>query len=229
MIDDNSFNNFNFYLNGIVNEKVLINEIIERKDKLEKKIKDISWKDLVVEFSHNNGNIDCYEVDFQEDILQEITEIKSIYENFQHLEDVGHEILFQGDHLSTDITIQICQLNNRIDMTGDGIPRAFRNLGLGCKIYRAILEKVDYISSEDHNLSSHGKLLWNSLRKNEMFYTFYHQTRAFCFASDKDPNVIIRILEENINPDYINQILWDIDFVEKHRSLIQKSRLADLL
>lgn len=229
MIDDNSFNNFDFYLNGIVDENEKLKEIIERKNQLDKKIKEITWEDLVVEFTECNGNLDCYEVDFNKGILEEIEQIKNIYENLEHLEDVGHEILFQGDHLSTDITIQISQLNNRIDMTGDGIPRAFRNLGLGCKIYRAILEKVDYISSEDHNLSSHGKLLWNSLRKNEMFYTFYHRNRAFCFASDKDPNVIIRILEENINPDYINQILWDIDFVEKHRSLIQKSRLADLL
>lgn len=229
MIDDNNFNSFNFYLNGIVDEKQQLQTIKDKKKELDEMIKEMPWQDLEVDVLQKNGNSNCYEVNFNKTILDKIDEIKEIYENFKHLEGVGQEILFQGERLSMDCSVQVGTLNNRVDISDDGIPRSIRGLGLGCKIYRAILAKEEYLTSEDHNLSSHGKMLWNSLRRNNMFYTFYHRTRAFCFSSDKNPKTIIDILEKNINPDNFNQVLWDNDFVEKHRSLILNSSLEPLL
>lgn len=229
MIDDNTFNNFDFYLNGIVAEKQQLQNIKDKKRELDEMIKEMTWQDLQVEVLPKNGNSNNYEINFNKKIISKIDEIQNIYESFNHLEGVGQEILFQGEQLSMDCSVQVGTLNNRIDINEDGIPRSIRGLGLGCKIYRAILEKEDYLTSLDHNLSSHGKMLWNSLRKNELFYTFYHRTRAFCFSSDKDPVTIIQILEENISPENFNQVLWDADFVEKHRSLILNSSLASLL
>lgn len=229
MIDDNSFNSFNFYLNGIVDEKQQLQTIKDKKTELDEMIKEMPWQDLEVEVLPKNGNSNCYEIDFNKITLAKIKEIKDIYEKFIHFKDIGHEILFQGEQLSMDCSIQVDIYNNRVDISGDGIPRSIRGLSLGCKIYRAILNYEDYLSSEDHNLSSFGKMLWNSLRKDPMFYTFYRKNRAFCFSSDKDPQRIIDILEQNINPDNFNQVLWDTDFVEKHRSLILNSSLAPLL
>lgn len=229
MIDDNSFNSFDFYLNGIVDEKQQFQTIKDKKEELDKMIKEMPWQDLEVEELLKNGNSNCYEVNFNKIILDKIDEIADIYENFKHLESVGQEILFQGEQLSMDCSVQVGTLNNRVDISGDGIPRSIRGLGLGCKIYRAILEKEDYLTSEERSLSSHGKMLWNSLRRNDMFYTFYHRTRAFCFSSDKDPKTIIQILEKNIDPLCVNQVLWDNNFVKKYRSLIQKSKLISLL
>lgn len=229
MIDDNSFNNFDFYLNGIVDEKQQLQTIKDKKKELDEMIKELPWQDLEVEVLQKNGNSNCYVVHFNKKTLDKIKEIKDIYENFKHLEDVGQEILFQGERLSMNCSVQVGTLNNRIDMSDDGIPRSIRGLGLGCKIYRALLDKENYLTSEERSLSSHGKMLWNSLRRNNMFYTFYHRTRAFCFSSDKDAITIIQILEENISPESFNQVLWDNDFVEKHRSLILNSSLASLL
>jgi hypothetical protein len=229
MIDDNSFNNFDFYLNGIVDEKKQLQIIKRKKEELDEMIKEMTWQDLVVEKLNKNGNSNNYEINFNKKIAGRIEEIKNLYETFNHLEDVGQEILFQGEQLSMDCSVQVGTLNNRIDISGDGIPRSIRGLGLGCKIYRAILEKEDYLTSSDHNLSSHGKMLWNSLRRSDLFYTFYHRTRAFCFSSDKEPKEIIQILIDNISPENFNQMLWDNDFVEKNRSLILNSSLAPLL
>lgn len=229
MIDDNSFNNFDFYLNGIVDEKKQLQIIKSKKEELDKMITEMPWQDIVVVTSKQNGNSNCYEINFNKKIENKINEIQNIYENFNHLEGVGQEILFQGEQLSMDCSIQIGTLNNRVDIGGDGIPRSIRGLGLGCKMYRAILEKEEFLTSCDYELSSHGKMLWNSLRRSNLFYTFYHRTRAFCFSSDKDPKIIIQILENNINPENFNQLLWDKDFVEKNRSLIQNSSLATLL
>lgn len=229
MIDNNSFNSFNFYLNGIVDEKQQLQSLKDKKKELDEMIKEMTWQDLVVEQLNESGNFHSYEVDFNKKTLDKIKEIKDIYQNFKHLKSIGQEILFQDEQLTMDCSIQVDIHNNRIDISGDGIPRSIRCLGLGCKIYRAILKYEDYLSSEDHNLSSYGKMLWNSLRKDPMFYTFYRKNRAFCFSSDKDPKRIIDILEKNINPDNFNQVLWDTDFVEKHRSLILNSSLAPLL
>ena len=226
MIDNDSFNNFDFYLKGIVKEKEQLQNITDKKKELLKMIKEMTWQELVVGPVIKNGNSNCYEIDFNKKILVKIKEIKDIYENFTHLQNVGQEILFQGEQLSMDCSVQISTLTNRIDISGDGIPRSIRGLDLGCKIYRAILEREDYLTSSEQNLSSHGKMLWNSLRKNKMFFTFYHSTRAFCFSSDKEPSIIIQILKDNISPENFTHVLWDTDFVKKHCSLIKKSNLA---
>lgn len=229
MIDDINFNNFDFYLNGLVDEKEQLQIIKRKKEELDKMITEMSWQDIDVVSLPKSGNSNSYEINFKKKILKKVNEIIDIYESFTHLEGVGQEILFQGEQLSMDCSIQVGTLNNRIDISSDGIPRSIRNLGLGCKIYRAVLEKEDYLTSSDHNLSSYGKMLWNSLRKSALFYTFYHRTRAFCFSSDKNPEAIIKILEQNINPANFNQVLWDNDFIEKYRSLVQNSSLAPLL
>ncbi len=227
MIIDEKFNVFSFYLNGIVNEKKQLASLSSKKKELDILIKDVNWRDLQIDKDPNNGNFRCYTVYLSTEIINKVDEIEILYKSFKLLDDIGQEILYEGDSLSMTCHIQVGSIDQRIDMSGDGIPRSIRGLGLGCKIYRAILIYEDYLSSEDHNLSSYGKMLWNSLRKNSLFYSFYDKNYAYCFASDKDPNFIIQTLEKKFK--YSDEILWDDDFVINHSFLIEKSDIGYLL
>ncbi|MBE8723382.1 hypothetical protein [Flavobacterium hungaricum] len=229
MIDDNSFNDFDFYLNGIVTEKEQLPTINRLKDELDVMIRDMTWQNLVVTENSKQGSIKSYKIGFDARIKNKIEEIQQIYQNLNHLNVVGHEILFRGDHLHMECSIQVNTLSNRIDIVGEGIPRSIRGLGLGCKIYRAILDHEEYLTSKEEGLFGNGKILWNSLRRNPLFYTFYYNTRAFCFAADKNPQEIIQILEDQINHHIITNILWDNDFVREYRPLIEQSNLRSLL
>lgn len=229
MINDKSFNDFDFYLKGIVDEKSTIRKIHEKKQQLIVLIKNCRWQDLKVEPNPPNGsNTKSYVVGFKDDIAQKVSEIENSYNSLNHLNRVGHEILFEGDELSMNCTIQISKLDNRIDICNDGIPRSIRKLGLGCKIYRAILEFEDFITSRDSQLSDFGKILWNSLRRNIMFYTFYTEYHAYCFASDKSSSEIIRTLEKELATEQGN-VLWDEDFLKINKREIEQSSLKSLL
>lgn len=229
MITDDEFNSFEFYLKDIVTEKEKLKIIKEKKDELISLIKDINWSDLVIIENNQNGNSKLFEVDFNEQIIQKIEYIKNEYKHLRLLVDVGQDILFEGNELNMRCPIQIDILSNRIHITGDGIPRSIRGLGLSCKIYRAILEHVDYVSSEGDRLYGYGKLIWNSLRKSDLFYTFFEKSRGYCFASDKDSSDIIRILEKEINIDSVDELLCDESFIKKNKAIIKKTSLNKLM
>ena len=110
-------------------------------------------------------------------------------------------------------------------MPGDGLPRGFRKLGLGPKMYRRIIEAESFVTSNNHNLSQFGKLLWNKIRNDKMFYTFYNQRSAFAFASNHDPGMIIETLERVINFKCYDKVLLDKDFVSNYKHLLIKSQL----
>lgn len=230
MINDNKkFNDFEGYLKGIVDEKEKLSLAFSEKQKLKEFLKELNWDCLEVESQKQNGNSRCYEVRFNDDVLLKISETENgISESFNHLKTVARDILYEGDDSSFYCSIQMESLDNRIHMSGDGIPRYLRKLGLGSKIYRAILEKENFIFSNSQNLSEYAKMVWDSIRKDPLFYTFFTKYHAYCFASNKPPVEIIQILEEQFE-HWDEEVLWDEDFVSQHLSLIQKSKIKHLL
>ncbi|TKC62418.1 hypothetical protein FBD94_09370 [Pedobacter hiemivivus] len=223
MIKQITFDAFDFYLNGVEHDKQRLIALKIEQNNLFAVLKKLNWQDLkVLPKPEDRSNSMCFEVQFEQRHIDVINELKNTYSNLRYLEDVGLENFFEGDILATSYDIQIGKLDYRIHISD--IAKSFRRLGLGCKIYRAILEYTDYITSEERQLSGYGKLIWNSL-----FFTFYTERRAFCFASDKDGAQILKVLEEKINPEYIDNMLWDEDFVERFKPLIMKSKLAILL
>lgn len=223
MISNNKFNNFNFYLTGFVEEKKLLADLISRVIILKEQIKNISWTQLVLKEEEPNESMTHYfEVRLTEDIQEEIIAIDSIYQEFSHLKSVGENCLYGSENNSEYcFRVQISKIDNRIDISGDGIAPGFRKLGLGCKLYRKMLDKFDFICSEDRNLSAYGKLVWNSMRKNEMFYTFYTPVKAYSFTSEKPVIEILNIL--TVETKYVNLFLWDDNFLEQNRELIMNS------
>jgi hypothetical protein len=229
MIDQCTFDEFNFYLSGIENEKIKLSELQIEQEQLFSELKNISWQQLRVEAKPRDGsNTISFTVTFEQAFLDRIGKLHKSYSQLKHLSDVGEDNLFKSSNYATSCQIQLCAFSNRIDMSGCGIARSFRQLGLGCKIYRAMLEHADFLSSEDRNLSGYGKLIWNSMKNSNLFYTFYTSEKAFCFSADKKGEEILAILERNIDPVFIHALLWDKDFLKKFTPLIRESKLASL-
>ena len=223
MITDNDFNNFDFYLKGIVDEKKILKEIQNETIDFIELIKNINWDELTIEEDENNSNTTFYEIRFSEEIENKIENIKEKINRLNHLKQVGENILYGGDIHSFVIRIQVSKINKRIDISGDGIPISIRGLNLGWKLYRAIIEKEEYIITLNKDLSGFGKLLWNSLRNNENLVTFFHENGGFCFSMETQPNRIIKILENETK--YFENLLFDNTFLEKNNALINSSEL----
>lgn len=227
MISDEKFNSFDFYLKGIVDEKEQLKQL---KTEIITLIKNIQWQELELEIDDCDEPFSI-EVDFNNCIKYKISEIASRYNSLKHLKDVGRQILYEGEISSLDLKCSLTVKKNRIDMSGFGIPILFRGLGLGCKIYRAVLEKckIDFVCSRNYDLSGYGRLVWQSLRKDDTVYTFFHKNAGFCFASDKDSAKIISILEKEINANDVEKVLCDEGFYYNNLDLIKKSSLASIL
>ena len=169
-----------------------------------------------------------FEVNLPESISEQIIDIKSDYESFEYLTAIGEVNLFGSEETTTsNFNIQVSNFSNRIHITGNGISLGFRNLGLGCKLYRKMLSEFDYISSEDDSLSANGKMIWNSMRQNEMFYTFYTPIRGYAFSSDKPAQEILTVLCNKTKTQ--NSFLWDDDFLEENRELILSSEMTKFI
>lgn len=224
MISNDQFNNFDFYLNNLDQEKNRLDILIQKKIKLVELLKNIDWKELEVEIDSYENHLKPYKITFGTEAFKLEEEIKELLSFFDHLKTFSKEIVYGNE--STDLS---CRFNfdtnfNRIHISDPkGLPVAFRNLGLAKKIYRAILSKEEYIMSEDRSLASTGKLIWNSLRKSELFYTFFSKTQGYVFASNTSGIKVIEILESKINRENAQNILLDEIFTHKYPDLVQNS------
>jgi len=226
MIQDQNFFLFDFYLSGIDEDLNLIKEIKNQKTRLDIAIGNVRWDELIIVISINSGNSKTYEVSFPEEITKIIGEIQQTINRLRHLEKVGDEILFAGEFDRLYCPIQVRNFDKRIHIGQAGIPRSIRGLGLGVKIYRAIIEAEDLITSNATELYGFGKLLWNSLRKSELVFTFFTKTHGYCFASDSDVQTVLDILSSKINNQITDHILWDETFFGLYRDEILRSPLA---
>lgn len=212
MISDSNFNNFNFYLSGIIEEKENLRIIKSKKEKLDELLQKIDWKDIDIDLKGESGHTKTYKISFGGEINRFVEEIESIINGFQHLRQVAHEIIFGDEATELNCLVHYNSLSKRVDIPTEGLPISIRNLGLSIKIYRLLLTKEKYITSEERGLSGYGKLLWNSIRKSYLFYTFFTPTNAFIFASDRSAIEIIHTLNSVVGKENRNSFLIDDTF-----------------
>jgi hypothetical protein len=229
MITNENFANFDFYLKDIhevSNRCKLINENIE---KLRTSLRKVKWEDmnLIVVDEGNKVNL---EIHFGEENQILFTNIMILVGEPDYTNAILNNLKEQlGCEKELFCPAQIdVHLNNRIDINGGGIPPICRNLGLGKKIYRKILQDYRYITSVNDKTSMEAKLMWNSLRKDKMFSTFFYKNGALCFRSDEDPTFIIGKLEKLNNNLKLESLLWDENFKNENTELIQSSGLSKL-
>ena len=99
-------------------------------------LKNISWKDIELRLSPGSTAVN-YNIHFKDKVIQ-----KHYYNMLEKYADIelGSIDIKTNDH-------------NRIDWV-QGLPKIFRGINLGFKIYKAIINQFGYITSVDRRSSS---------------------------------------------------------------------------
>ena len=143
-----------------------------------------------------------------------------------------------GEERSFSTEIQLEPNNfNRIHLR-IGIPTIFRGIGLGKKIYRAVIKKYGYISTNKFDRTLDAINVWDSIRKDVDVYSFISmKDRMLCVNIDKRKDTIIKLLLKFFEPDIkermsgkiMNTYVLDTDFRMKFYDDIEKTDLKYIL
>jgi len=179
--------------------KGLIKDIFE-------KIRKVSYSDLLCDSSINGNNQD-FTVSLPEDLMSDFNKVKDT------IFDLAGERLLEIANIdvwgSYDEPIQNMEWgfsvstfhNQRIHINGFGLPHSFRKLGLGKKIYKKILLKVGYISTQDEKSYKYSDFLWLSIVNDMDFISFISRDKIICCLSDNIPSNLVDVLAENFTND----------------------------
>ena len=173
----------------------------------------------------------------------------NIFTNFQDLlmtaEETDYElyhnylkIIYPDDNqinLDTEIEIEINNFN-RIHIP-IGLPKICKGIGIGKKIYKLFIGKINFISTNKFDRSLDSIFVWDSLRKDTDIYSFILNEQMICFSTNLDFETIKNILLdfykyelEDLKMEIINnQHIIDSDFREKYFKDILNTDLKFLI
>jgi len=160
---------------------------------------------------------------FTEEIDSKIDLIKKLCSKFPEGE-VKDEIVEDVDDAINELKkpgIAVEKDNfNQIHISG--LPDIFRQLGLGYKIYKAVMRNMGYISSDAAEVqpSIFAKMIWDKLRQDIDCYTIVKEERVLCFFNTCKYNLITKILKEFIG-DYTGEnSIIDKDLIAKYPNIL---------
>jgi len=108
-----------------------------------------------------------------------------------------------NDNIFFYITISYDK-NNQIDFT-EGIPEFLRGLSVAYKIYKLIIKRVGWITSDRYS-SEHAYNLWYSLLQDEDLYCFTSNIMSGLIDKSVDDKKLIEIVAK------IKSVSFDIEF-----------------
>jgi len=219
MISSNKFDVFPSYLQGLAGERQTLKNINAF-------ISQIRWEDLIVRPKNNGSNSSFYDFYLPDQVKTELKKIQLEIGSPRHLTDLLSE--FAGWDLSKRFVNIGVDMGGRVDISDDGIPKWMRQKGLGCKMYRAVLQHEPYLMSMEEKLYENGKLLWSSLMNSRLFYVFFTDIHGYLFPVDKSPDAILEVLTHEVDIRGI-KVLMDEDFMLKHREIVLNSGLAPFI
>lgn len=137
--------------------------------------------------------------------------------------------------LNTDIEIEKINFN-RIHIPV-GLPKIVRGIGIGKKIYLAVIKKIKYISTNKFDRSLDSIFVWDSLRKDENIYSFVRNEQMICFDIKCEFKFISNILLEFFKYDIEdkksdidnNNYVLDTDFKKLYLKELKQTELKYLI
>lgn len=122
---------------------------------------------------------------------------------------------------------------NRVH-TSEGYPQDLRGIGLGYKLYQALLQQFNYLSSDSGTYTSlYAQSVWNKLRKDPAYYTFLRDKKILCVLTTMPEPEMIPLLEDfyQLGLEYTSKKKTKLDptFLQDKAEAVAQSRLSTLL
>jgi hypothetical protein len=207
------------FLSDTTNAKNNLKELNILINDLKKEIKKLDSFDIeITDKDENSSYYICNFSLFATNLIFKIIEISNKNKNDEKIQEI---IFPEGDIIKHKLfpKIEIETKNfNRIHI--NDIPMIIRNIGVGKKIYKTMIEKLSYISSNHEDRSIAAELVWTSIIEDKNIYSFICKEKIISFSHNYEYEKIINTLKEFFRyelENYPNEIIIDNDFEEKYK------------
>lgn len=172
-------------------------------------IKNINYDEIFI-----NKQDDEYVVEYNSTLYTILKAFEVKLFKIKEYPDILNKIFGDGyEDLFLEISIEENNLN-RIDIL-NGLPNFMKNLGLGKKIYKTLIEKFNYISSfYGYQPSIDSDMTWLSVLKDTEIYSFINDNNIISFWNEYSFDNIIEKLKIFFNQK--NNVIFDDDFLTKY-------------
>lgn len=202
-------------------------KILELKDEISD-LKEIKFK----EYKEDNNTL-YFTVTYSPKSFRLIEELLDILETSKDT-DVYYKyfsLIYPDDNkidFYPDIEIETTYLN-RIHIPV-GLPNILKGCRLGFKIYKALIYKIGYLSTNTLDRSMDSLFVWNSLRKDKEIYTFIRGESVLCISPELKFEEIENLLEKFFSNLNTKNIILDDDFKNKYLADVRESsKISHLL
>jgi len=229
-IADKEIEKHNTILKNITDYKIVckyIDEIIlELKDSLSG-VSTIKFDEI-----DNDNNKLYFEIEYNADSEYCIKKLRKVLSESEGLEvyDKYFSLIYpDGEEKSFYVEIEIEKNHlNRVHVPV-GLPYILKGLGLGKKIYKSLIYKYSYLSTNVLDRSMDAVFVWDSLRKDKEIYTFVRFQSVLCVSPELEYDKIEDLLVNFYNNLTDEDIILDDDFQEKYLKKIRNSNKISYL
>lgn len=219
-LNKNIINKFNNYLNDIDSLDYNIRNEIKI---LKTYLIDIDYNEIFVGKQKNIDNKNIFKIsNFGKKITAQINLINNAITYIEN-EKIKEDLIdfFEENYIDSYIEIEIEPDNfNRIHIP-NGLPSHFQGIGLSTKIYKAIMKKINYISSDDSSgyLNYASKFIWEKLAYDVDCYTNLSNRKILSFNTNCSKSIIKNILNEFIKTSNTKDIIIDPEIINLNLNL----------
>lgn len=157
----------------------------------------------------------CEIIGYTKNIDFKLIRLKDLIQRIED-EEIQEDFRDLYNNILPDINIEKENFN-RIHII-EGLPEGLKGIDLGYKIYKALLKKFNYLSSDSRDVSYSAKGVWNKLRKDTDYYTFLKDKKVLCVEINYKE--IFKLLEKFYYKNILNSdnsnILLDPDFLKNN-------------
>lgn len=178
------------------------------------------------EIENDKNNKKYYNVEYDPDTDYFIRRLKSILFESEGIDVYDKYFLLiypDGEKIDfyPEIEIDVDNLN-RIHIP-IGLPYILKGIGIGKKIYKSLIYKLKYISTNGFDRTIDAVFVWDSLRKDNEIYTFIRKNNILCVSPLIEFIEIEKILIKFYENLHDEDIILDDDFKDKYLPYIRKS------
>lgn len=215
-VDDLS--RFDNYLTHVEDKKLILKDLKEEMTKFKEMISHFNDQSVFILKFRKDDNYQLCKLEWNEKIEIIIQKLNDLLENIKdpNILSMSNRIVYGAEYeMNFHIFIELEYKNfNRIHIADD-LPYSLRDLGLGKMLYKNIIKKFGWISSDlGSEPTEEVKFVWDSIRKDTDLYTCIKDKSIISFDSKLDKNILENIVRRWLKGSE-NYVL-DTDMLKKY-------------